>query len=556
MAYPSLEQYNQAFQLHSRLLADVELKSGTVTTTGLGLPLAISGGFALTYTITAGAKKYAVRCFHRESKALERRYVAISKRLAGLGSPYFLDFQFQPQGIRVDGAGYPIVKMAWAKGETLGEFLEAKHGDLSSLTKLSNALLALSGFLDSERIAHGDLQTGNLMVSGGGAEIQLIDYDGMYVDEIKDIGSTELGQVNFQHPQRRSTNPFGPGLDRFSLIALTVSLKALRADPSLWRKTNSEVDAILFRANDFTDPGASQTFALLAANPDLATDAKNFALVCKAPMDKAPSLADFLAGRRIPAGLVALTGTGHPSAQKASYFGAYSVLLAIDYETCLRRVGDRVEVIGCIVDVNANRARNGKPYVFINFGDWRGKIFKVAIWSDGLAAQNEKPDSGWVGKWLSVVGLMEPPYVNPKFKYSHLSINVTAVGQMTLIPESDAQWRMASSGNRAPSFATSSNQDALDRIKGRSSSSTARPLPSNAASTVTSASEANRAAMDRIRSATRSVPPSSTTHISHAPNTGRPPQPASSYQGAWEPPPSEPPRKKGLGERIFNWLFG
>ena len=35
---------------------------------GLGTPHAISGGFALTYTIKAGSKKYAVRCFHRESK--------------------------------------------------------------------------------------------------------------------------------------------------------------------------------------------------------------------------------------------------------------------------------------------------------------------------------------------------------------------------------------------------------------------------------------------------------------------------------------------------------
>ena len=119
MPYPSLEQYNQAFQLHSKLLIDPELKSGSVATTGLGLPLAISGGFALTYTIKSGVKKYAVRCFHRESKALERRYEAISRKISSLRSPYFLDFQFQPQGIKVEGISYPIVKMAWAKGETL-----------------------------------------------------------------------------------------------------------------------------------------------------------------------------------------------------------------------------------------------------------------------------------------------------------------------------------------------------------------------------------------------------------------------------------------------------
>lgn len=561
MSYPSLEQYNQAFQLHSRLLTDAELKAGTVTTTGLGLPLAISGGFALTYTIKNGTKKYAVRCFHRESKALERRYAAISRRLAGLSSPYFLDFQFQPAGIKVDGVGYPIVKMAWAKGETLGEFLEANRGDSTALNKLSNALLALAAFLEKERIAHGDIQSGNLMVSDGGATIQLIDYDGMYVDEIKDIGSAELGHVNFQHPQRKATNPFGPGLDRFSLISLSLALKALRLDPSLWRKTSSEVDAIVFRANDFVDPGSSQAFALLAANSALASDTKNFAAVCKAPLDKAPSLADFLAGRLIPAGTVALTGALKPSAQRTGYISAYEVLSAVDYAACLQYVGDKVEVIGRIIDVKENKARNGKPYVFINFGDWRGRIFKVAIWSEGLAALKTSPDAGWIGKWLSVVGLMEPPYVNPRFKYSHLSINVTATGQMTVIPESDAQWRLAGPGSGIPVFVTSANQDALDKIKGRPPSSVARP-PANSASTApSSASAANRAAMDKIRSATRPAPappaPAPTvTRARRAPNLAQPPQAAQSSRHIGSQPVPQPPREKGVVEKLFNWLFG
>ena len=72
MAYPSFEQYNNAFSAHQKLLADPELQMGTVAKTALGTPLAISGGFALTYTIKTSQRKYAVRCFHRESKALER----------------------------------------------------------------------------------------------------------------------------------------------------------------------------------------------------------------------------------------------------------------------------------------------------------------------------------------------------------------------------------------------------------------------------------------------------------------------------------------------------
>jgi tRNA A-37 threonylcarbamoyl transferase component Bud32 len=98
--------------------------------------------------------------------------------------------------------------MAWAKGETLGEFLEVNRRSAQAIAKLSASIESLAAYLEKEKIAHGDFQTGNLMVSDGGATVQLIDYDGMFVDEIKTLGSSELGHVNFQHPRRKATNPF------------------------------------------------------------------------------------------------------------------------------------------------------------------------------------------------------------------------------------------------------------------------------------------------------------------------------------------------------------
>lgn len=541
MAYPTLEQYNQAFSAHATLLADPELRSGTLAKSGLGLPLAISGGFALTYTVSTARGKFAVRCFHRESKGLERRYAAISKKLASLRSPYFLDFQFQPQGIRVDGATYPVVKMAWASGTTLGEFLEDNLRNPSALGRLADALAQLATYLQKEGIAHGDLQSGNLMVSRDGSSVQLIDYDGMFVDEIKDLGSAELGHVNFQHPQRKSLNPFDATLDRFSLIALSVSIRALQADASLWNKTSSEADAILFRANDFLDPASSSAFALVAKNASLSTHVKNFAAVCKSPMARAPELADFLAGRNIPAISIVIApprGTAGPITISArpGYVGAYPVLSATEYAACLRAVGDKVEVIGRIVEVKQDKTRGGKPYIFINFGPWQGSIFKVSIWSDGLAHVKSKPDASWIGKWVSVVGLMEPPFVNKKYRYSHLSITVGAAGTMTPITEQEARWRLAGAGKAAGTFiaATSSNQQTLDKIRGVSGSgpatSPARP-PAPAASS-------NAQVLQKIRAASGSSPSA--------------PPPSSAGRYTYQPPPQQ----TGVVERLFKWLFG
>lgn len=548
MAYPTLEQYNQAFSAHSQLLSDPELKSGTLAKSGLGMPLAMCGGFALTYTITGHREKFAVRCFHRESKGLERRYAAISKKLASLRSAYFLDFQFQPQGIRVDGAAYPIVKMAWASGATLGSFLEDNLRNASALGRLADAVAQLGIYLQTEGIAHGDLSADNIMVSRDGSSVQLIDYDGMFVDGIRDLGSSELGNINFQHPQRKSLNPFDATLDRFSLISLSLALRALQADSSLWDKTSSEATAILFRSNDFLDPASSPAFSLVAKIGSLAAHAKNFASVCKAPMARTPDLADFLAGRNIPASTIIINAPGAAAASgaaRAGYVGAYPVLSATDYAACLGAVGDRVEVIGRIVEIKEDTTRGGKPYVFVNFGHWKGSIFKVSIWSDGLAHLKAKPDGSWVGKWVSVVGLMEPPFVNKKFGYSHLSITVGTSATMTSITEQEARWRLAGAGKAAGIFtpSVSSNQQMLDKIRGVTGSAPAPhsprlPTPQSAAPARAPTPSSNAQVLQKIRAA------------SGAPTSA--PPPSSSGRYTYQPPTQQP----GVVERLFKWLFG
>lgn len=536
MAYPSFEQYNNAFSAHQKLLSDPELQKGAVAKTSLGTPLAISGGFALTYTIESASKKFAVRCFHRESKALERRYQAIARRLAQLNSPYFLDFEFQSKGISVDGNAYPIVKMAWAQGVTLGEFLENNHGKRGALPSLIASLLALSSFLEKERVAHGDIQTGNMMVSGAGA-IQLIDYDGMFVEDICDLGSSELGHINFQHPDRKAKNPFGPTMDRFSFIALSLALKALNEDPALWNKTNSEMDAIVFRANDFIDPASSSVFSELMNKSALATHAQHFAAVCRGPIEKTPSLDDFLAGRNIPSVVIQISTNPQEGRPKPGYMGVYDVIDAANYGLCLQRVGDKIEVIGRIAEVKFNMARNGKPYIFINFGPWQGKIFKISIWSDGLAAISNKPDASWVGKWVSVVGLMEPPYVSRKYKYSHLSINVTANGQMNIISEIEGKFRLAPPPSSKLSTTPLSNREALDKIKGKTSPSQPKQAP------VTS-STLNKGVLDNIRAVqggAKFKQPQATQQSARQIPYGRP-----SYQKQPE---------KGLLGKLFDWIF-
>src|SRR4051794_26400910 len=101
MSYPQLTEYQEAVQHPRTAFFDAELQNAKVDETPLGLPLALSGGFALTYPMTTSSRKVAVRCFHRQISSAEQRYDAIARKLKELNSPYFVKFDYQPNGIKV-----------------------------------------------------------------------------------------------------------------------------------------------------------------------------------------------------------------------------------------------------------------------------------------------------------------------------------------------------------------------------------------------------------------------------------------------------------------------
>lgn len=563
MNYPTLEQYQEALHNPSIAFVDPELKQGTVKKSGLGRPLALCGGFALTYTVTVGKKQYAVRCFHKKnSSALEARYSAISARLKSLNSSYFLDFIFHPKWIRVDQKEYPLVKMAWASGETLGEFLESNYRNRTALAKLRNALQKLAAFLEQQRIAHGDIQTGNVMVSDGGDRVQLIDYDGMYVDEIRPLGSAELGHRNFQHPARTgSTNPYDATLDRFSFIALNLALRALEDNPGLWAKTRSDIDGVVFRAGDYMMPEASTTFSELSKHPSLGQDIKHFAAICKAPFNNVPTLADFLAGRKIPFSSISLSGTAS-GIKTLGYLSPYDVLDGRDFSHCLEYVGERVELIGKIHGVKDNGIdKFGKPFVFLNFGLWTEDGVKISIWSDGLRALAKAPDKNWKGKWISVVGLMNDPYRYDLHKCIHIGITVSQNNQITIIDEAEAEFRLAGS-RKAP--ATSSPPTNNEVLKKMTTDSEAARKPAVTVSSSPPSQQlrsANEAVLDKMKQTLNApaprqpVSPPIQVRPAQSPVPYSPPKPPhhGSVHGSYNSPSHQP--KRGLLGKVWDFFF-
>jgi hypothetical protein len=294
-----------------------------------------------------------------------------------------------------------------------------------------------------------------LIVSPRG--IKLVDYDGVYVPGMVAGQGSECGHKHFQHPER-DTRHHGPGLDRFSFIALDLSLAGLIEDPSLFQRYREGGETILFRANDFADPEHSEVFRILAGMPALDNAAQRFAEICKTPIDAVPTLRVFLAARAAPR--TSATVPSHPAApypRAAGYIGTHPVLSAANFAVVMSHVGDRVELVGRIASVDGGVVKggrlHGRPCLHLNFSrHWRN-IVRLTVWSD----RGDFPAAlsrDWVGKWVSAVGLIGQPFVSGAFwmPRSQVGITLDDPSQLNFVSVEQAEYRLAQPIPAAPAL--------------------------------------------------------------------------------------------------------
>ncbi|HVU13084.1 MAG TPA: hypothetical protein VHD90_17520, partial [Phototrophicaceae bacterium] len=185
--------------------------------------------------------------------------------------PFMVNFEYLPQGIRVRGRWYPILKMDWTPGIRLDTYIEQHLDEPQRLRQLGERWIAVCRALREANIAHGDLQHGNILVTDQ-HEIKLIDYDGMIIPDVIDLPNAEIGHRHYQHPTRTNDDgltldSFG-GIDNFSEHVIGLSLLALSLDPSLWTKTQAGEENLLFRASDYKEPENSAALDLLVSHDD------------------------------------------------------------------------------------------------------------------------------------------------------------------------------------------------------------------------------------------------------------------------------------------------
>jgi len=455
MPYPTTEQYMEALQFPSKHLKDVELANAKVESTGMGLPFARSGGFALTFKLIGPGKSWALRLFQKDrvGDKLGERYGAISRGIKSCGLPYFVEFSFLPAGISIQTQTYSCVKMGWAEGTVLGTYIEKNKRNKAALLQLRQNIQKMAADMERVGFAHGDFQTDNLLVSASGG-LKFVDYDAFFVPEIAGLGAIEVGYPNFQHPERGKLKPFDNKMDRFSYLVIDSALNALISNPDLWDKASADPQGLLVRASDFASPHTSVSFHTLALDPNVGTVYKRLAAVCEGKYADVPLLSDFLAGKG-PAALTlrpistitSNTSTKNNSASVGStYQTNTSQVISGDNFLAAKGAGGRfVEIVGFIKNVDTRPTKYGSPKVFLIFGTVSGNSVYIPIWAEGIANLNAAGKSVGAqskGQWISVTGMMDADFSTGS--WSRTGITVVDASQINFISEAEAKRRLTS----------------------------------------------------------------------------------------------------------------
>jgi hypothetical protein len=294
--FPSGTDYVAAIQNPGVSFSDADLRGGAPELNKHRIPKPISGNFASVFALTAtDGRRYAVKCFTRDVPDQRERYEAISRHLAavvpsGLSQPWKMDFKFLPEQILVNGRRWPVVKMAWVEGAPLDRWLTDHRRDRPSIRALADRFVALVSDLERLKIAHGDLQHGNLLVAADNS-LRLVDYDGMYVPALATRGAAELGHRHYQAPTR-GTRDFGETIDRFSAWVIYLSLMALAVEPLLWdhlREPGAEY--LLTSDEDYRSPAGSWRLDQISSiSPEIKGIAEQIRQYAQTPLDAIPAL--------------------------------------------------------------------------------------------------------------------------------------------------------------------------------------------------------------------------------------------------------------------------
>lgn len=274
--WPTIADYSRLLQDQRQALLDERLTRATIEKDERGNARLICGTDAVVCRATLPeGRDVALRLLTKPSDGRCQHYETIAGYLRRHELPSCLvPFEYVREGIRdTTGKPRPLVLMDWVHGETLFDWVRSRcdrhrDGD-AELESLAEAWLELTKELADARIAHGDLDHTNVLVTPAG-KLKLVDYDCLCVPGLAGMPNPETGSEPYQHPQRNADTRLSLSLDNFASLVIYAALRALAADPELWHRyvEPSDQRTLLFRHSDFQSPESSPLLKDLRSGND------------------------------------------------------------------------------------------------------------------------------------------------------------------------------------------------------------------------------------------------------------------------------------------------
>lgn len=259
MAFPSRTEIVTSMKNPQVCFKTKELIGGSAIYKGSNI-IQYAGGYTTVFPfIDSAGKKKAVRCWCADIGDARKRSSTISDYLSKEQNPYFVNFKYVDNAILIAGQLQPVVVMDWVEGKPLKEYINDNLNSTAILALAESFKLMVADF-HKRNIAHGDLQHGNIMVKSDGSLV-VVDYDSMYIDQLKGMNDVIKGLPGYQHPARGKNQTINTRLDYFSELIIYLSLLIFAENPSLWQNYYDEED-LLFSKTDFENIHQSAIFQI------------------------------------------------------------------------------------------------------------------------------------------------------------------------------------------------------------------------------------------------------------------------------------------------------
>lgn len=269
----SLVDYQMYLQNPSKVFKDNELKTAIIEKNNRNMPKGIPGNFASVFrgTVNGGKEQIAIRVFFRGNSERDYIYQQIHEHLKKWSQlTCFVKFKYRQKQVMTRAGSLPLVTMDWVDGQVLFPWLEKQcmANNQQALVKFRDDWIQLIADLAKARIAHGDLQHGNIMIDRTNT-IKLVDYDGLCVPALVGREATEQGVDEYQHPQRAVNNQLTLELDRYSALYIFVAAYLL-AEDKVYRDLflglrNQKLDYLFFDRKDLDSPDDSKVIQRIRA---------------------------------------------------------------------------------------------------------------------------------------------------------------------------------------------------------------------------------------------------------------------------------------------------